>query len=456
LTKITDKINVAQGKVAAQSSTGWGGSADRAVDGNTDGIYVNGSVTHTQHNTDAWWQVDLGGLYTVDAIEVWNRTDSAQDRLGDFYVFVSDVPFVSTDLTSTMNQDGVWTRHVEVAGGPEPSVSLSAWVVGRYVRIQLADTNYLSLAEVKVFGQAVSLGNNVAQGKSAVQSSTGWSGSADKAVDGDADGIYFNGSVTHTHYNANAWWQVDLGGLYTVDAIEVWNRTDAAQSRLDDFYVFVSDVPFVSTYLTTTMNQEGVWMRHVEVPDGPQPSVSLAVDATGRYVRIQLADTNYLSLAEVKVFGQAVSLGSNVAQGKSATQSSTGWSGTADKAVDGNTDGVYANGSVTHTQYNANAWWQVDLGGLYEIDAIEIWNRMDSAYDRLDDFYVFVSDTPFTSTDPVVTADQEDVWSRYIVGIPFPDLQLWVGTIARYVRIQLTDTDYLSLAEVRILGTPLY
>ena len=177
--KITDAINVAQGKVATQSSTGWGGSADKAVDGNTDGVYADGSVTHTQYDANAWWQVDLGGLYQIDVINIWNRTDAGQGRLDDFYVFVSDVPFTSTDLTTTMNQDGIWSRHVVVSGGPCPNVSLATDTVGRYVRIQLADTDYLSLAEVRVFGEAVMLGTSVAQGQTATQSSTGWGGTAD-------------------------------------------------------------------------------------------------------------------------------------------------------------------------------------------------------------------------------------------------------------------------------------
>jgi len=82
--------------------------------------------------------------------------------------------------------------------------------------------------------------------------------------------------------------------------IEIWNRTDACQDRLDDFYVFVSDVPFVSGDLAATLAQSGVWSQHlVSVPD---PNLMLPVGRSGRYVRIQLGDTNYLSLAEVKVF----------------------------------------------------------------------------------------------------------------------------------------------------------
>jgi hypothetical protein len=145
--------NVAEGKSASQSSTYGGGSASRAVDGNTDGDYVNGSVTHTNMDTNAWWEVDLGSSHEIDSIEVWNRTgaDKFVQRLDDFYVFVSDVPFESADLAGTLAQDDVWAHHVMVA--PDPSISVPAGKAGRYVRIQLAGTDYLHLAEVKVLGR---------------------------------------------------------------------------------------------------------------------------------------------------------------------------------------------------------------------------------------------------------------------------------------------------------------
>ena len=111
------------------------------------------SVTHTALQTHSWWQVDLGEVYSeISGIEIWNRTDSNQGRLDDFYVFVSDVPFVSGDLAATLAQSGVWSQHQ--VGVPDPKVMLPVGRSGRYVRIQLADTNYLTLAEVKVFATA--------------------------------------------------------------------------------------------------------------------------------------------------------------------------------------------------------------------------------------------------------------------------------------------------------------
>ena len=293
--------NVAFNKATTQSNTAFGGVAGRAVDGNTDGDWAQNSVTCTNNELNSWWQVDLGTTYNVSAIEVWNRTGYTKNRLDDFYVFVSDTPFASTDLTTTLNDSSVWSMHV--AAVPDPQILLPVGLTGRYVRIQLGDTNYLSLAEVKVFGEIfVPSGANVAFNKTASQSNTSFGGVPNRAVDGNTDGDWAQNSITCTNNQLNPWWQVDLGTTYDLNGIEVWNRTDSSMDRLDNFYIFVSDTPFTSTNLATTLSDSGVWRRHVTTV--PDPQVLLAVGRTGRYVRIQLDDTNYLILAEVKVFGE--------------------------------------------------------------------------------------------------------------------------------------------------------
>ena len=80
---------------ANQSSTANGGDAGRAVDGDTDGDFSNGSVTHTANELQPWWEIDLGAVYPLDSIRLWNRTDCCGSRLSDFHVLVSDLPFVS-------------------------------------------------------------------------------------------------------------------------------------------------------------------------------------------------------------------------------------------------------------------------------------------------------------------------------------------------------------------------
>ena len=141
--------NVALGKSVAQSSTFSGSIAERAVDGNTNGDWNAGSTTHTNVDAQAWWQADLGSIQPLSSIKLWNRTDCCGDRLSNFHIFVSDVPFASTSLTATIGQTGVSDYYVPGAAG-------SAFVqqihrTGRYLRVQLVGSNALSLAEVEVW-----------------------------------------------------------------------------------------------------------------------------------------------------------------------------------------------------------------------------------------------------------------------------------------------------------------
>jgi thiol-activated cytolysin len=49
---------------------------DYAVDGNTDGRFLNSSTTHTQYEQGAWWQVDLGGQKNIKQIILVKQLDS--------------------------------------------------------------------------------------------------------------------------------------------------------------------------------------------------------------------------------------------------------------------------------------------------------------------------------------------------------------------------------------------
>jgi hypothetical protein len=146
--------NLAMGKPAAQSSNyGPTSGAGAAVDGDTDGQFPNGSVTATNADANAWWEVDLGASVPIGSITIWNRTDCCRERLEDFWVFVSGAPFRPTDTPATLkSRAGIWSSHQ--AAAPDPSVRITpSAAAGRYIRVQLGGTNYLSIAEVQVFGQ---------------------------------------------------------------------------------------------------------------------------------------------------------------------------------------------------------------------------------------------------------------------------------------------------------------
>jgi len=155
-------VNLALGKAATQSSTysdsTGAESAGKAVDGNTDGEYFDGSVSVTNHDTNAWWQVDLGAPAAVTNVQIWNMTNACcVTRVSNYWVFISDTPFLSTDTPATLaNRVGTWSSYQ--ATQPNPSVTIAAGgATGRYVRIQLAGTNYLNLAEVRVIGSNTSV-----------------------------------------------------------------------------------------------------------------------------------------------------------------------------------------------------------------------------------------------------------------------------------------------------------
>ncbi len=303
--------NLAIGRLATQSSTLAGypsAGAASAIDGNTNGNFFSGSVTHTNLETNPWWQVDLGAPATINSVLVWNRTDCCADRLVDYWVFVSNTPFNSTDTPATLQgRPGTFGAHR--TGIPSPTAIIPIPnMQGRYVRIQLNSANYLSLAEVQIFGTGGTPVPNIALNKPATQSSTlpdyattGPQG----AVDGNTDGNFFHGSVTHTNADANAWWQVDLGVSAAVNSVVIWNRTDACcTSRLSDYWVFVSNTPFLDTDTPATLqSRAGTFASHQTAAPAPSTTISVG-GAPGRYVRVQLSGVNNLSLAEVQVFGQ--------------------------------------------------------------------------------------------------------------------------------------------------------
>jgi hypothetical protein len=138
---------------------------------------------------------------------------------------------------------------------------------------------------------------------------------------------------------------------------------------------------------------------------------------------------------------------------RTATQKSLDWGGTPDRAVDGNVDGAFFDGSVTHTAEDGSAepWWQVDLGTDVPINEIAVWNRTDCCSTRLSDYYVLVSDHPFTSDSLAATLAEPGVTAFHEQGTAGRPSSFPATATGRYVRVQLKGNAPLSLAEVEVL-----
>jgi alpha-L-fucosidase len=151
-------------------------------------------VTATNLESNPWWQVDLGTSTVMTSVVIWNRTDCCGSRLNDYWLFVSDTPFLPSDTPATL-QSRALTFASHQTAAPNPSTTIPTIVhpcppgalcpdilfKGRYMRIQLSSPNYLSLAEVQVFGTAVGGPSKVASQSSTLPGTP----SASVAIDGN-------------------------------------------------------------------------------------------------------------------------------------------------------------------------------------------------------------------------------------------------------------------------------
>lgn len=144
-------INVAlsgNGGVASQSSTYPGGPASNANDGNTNGNWdftlVNNSVSHTNEDPNAWWQVNFNAPYVINEINLFNRTDNnGGPRINPFSVYLYDAGNLQ-----------VWAASGNTLLAPSVTFAVPN-VMASSLRVQLDLKNYLHLAEVQAMTSAV-------------------------------------------------------------------------------------------------------------------------------------------------------------------------------------------------------------------------------------------------------------------------------------------------------------
>jgi hypothetical protein len=153
--------NLALHKPAQESSQIGDSSAAKAVDGDLNGDFSKGSVSHTAADVNAWLQVDLGQPQRIDAIQLFNRTDCCGDRLSHFWVMASNEPFADGETADQARaRPGVWSAYVPSLGA-RLKIRTRA-VTGRYVRVQfdgqaIRNDRYLALAELQVLQGAADL-----------------------------------------------------------------------------------------------------------------------------------------------------------------------------------------------------------------------------------------------------------------------------------------------------------
>lgn len=186
----------------------------------------------------------------------------------------------------------------------------------------------------KLYGGAVT---NLAAGRPVLQSSTEFGGDAWKAVDGNIDGNWGGNSVTHSTFQTQPWWRVDLGTPRSVGTVVIGNRTDCCSERLADFDIDVSNDGVNWTIARQVFGAVGARSTHT-------------IGRQARFVRIRLRGTNYLSLAEVEVYPPSNILFSKMVFGGNL------WSQTFVFTTPPCSPGGFRNGAV-------DTFWNSQVGG---------------------------------------------------------------------------------------------
>ena len=146
--------------------------------------------------------------------------------------------------------------------------------------------------------------------------------SPDEDAAGGCDGVKDGGIGFHTQHEPQPWWRVDLGATFSLARALLWNRTNHPSTPARGRHVIVLLSEDGDHWREAYRHEGRVFFGH---PDGNP----LTVDLNGtpaRFVKVQLADTQYLHLDEVEVFSTETP-GGNLALNRPATQSSASeWS----------------------------------------------------------------------------------------------------------------------------------
>lgn len=354
---IEEEPNIFLGKASrasSQNAQGLTGSEvkEKANDGNESTKWCASSGSYPQ-----WWEADLGTEYAIEDIHLSFETAGASYY---YTVSVSDQPMTEENYTDHIVAD-------RSAGSSETGLWFDTPVKGRYVRVTFTKASggeWAVLREVSGNGTP----KNVALGKPVSASSQNGNEKASFATDGKDDTYWCakGGEGTKNH-----WLQVDLKEPHRISQVNLqFEREDAA-------YRFALQGSI-----------DGIHYRDIKdfrETDGCGRSVEIPADTIAQYIRVYDISTKdpksqWPAIRELEVFGEKTDYQlKNAAREKEAFASSCA---AGSKPQDGN-NGVP--GWYWYPDGIQEAWWYVDLKGIYDLDNIQMtWNESQTHYYRID------------------------------------------------------------------------
>jgi hypothetical protein len=258
------------------------------------------------------------------------------------------------------------------------------------------------------------------------------------AVDGNTNNIFGYHSCSRTLYGGSPWWMVDLLHEYDIKEVVIYHPLEF-QGQMQKIEVTTGqsedEANFFGSYDKVVRSREEI---RIEKDNGE-------VATKVRYVRIEAKATTHLNLCEVKVYGKRSDNSEDavdISTGRLASQSSTDSNGWASSAVDGRNGALWGWYTCSRTHYTSKPWWEVNLGKLFEIERVVVYNRY-GEHRRLNNYDVSVRD-----------ADKKFVPCSELTGYATPQeiLVHKCHAVGDKVQIQLRGTEMLSMCEVRVYG----
>ncbi|GLC61732.1 hypothetical protein PLESTB_001796800 [Pleodorina starrii] len=248
-------------------------------------------------DTRPWLSIDLGAVYNISSIVIYNRLDCCGDRLEGAEVRVGNVSIKSTADTGKIPQNPlVWKQDSPIDTGGIYTIIIpsSSPAIGRWVTLQNFNSKgeQLNLQEVAVYGLLIPQ-QDLALDKPAYSSSQLYDKyGPENAVDGDSttvikpDGSY---AIFHSADNdTKPWLSIDLGSPFNISKVVLHNRLDCCGERLKNAEVRVGNTSITTTADTNKISQNKlIWKLDGSGETGEVYTIVPNSTVIGRWVTLQ-------------------------------------------------------------------------------------------------------------------------------------------------------------------------